>query len=137
MKKLGIAIVATYVVLMATNYLVHSIWLMPDYNAIPETHRTTEQIMHHFWAMALGQLFFAAMFAYIYTRGRESKPWLEQGIRYGIVMTFMTVIPYSLSEYTVYNVPHMLALKWMIAGGIQLLLLGLVVAAICKQDATA
>jgi hypothetical protein len=93
--------------------------------------------MHRFWAMALGQFFFAAMFAYIYTRGREAKPWLEQGIRYGIVMTFMTVVPYSLSEYTVYIVPYRLVIKWMIAGGIQLLILGLIVAGICKRDASA
>ncbi len=30
MKKLVIAVVATFIVLMATNYLVHSVWLMPD-----------------------------------------------------------------------------------------------------------
>jgi hypothetical protein len=136
MKKLVIAIVVAYVFLMATNYLVHSVWLMPDYDAIPLSHRNTEQIMHRFWAMALGQLFFAAMFAYIYARGRENKPWMRQGIRYGIVMTFMTVIPYSLSEYVVYLVPHMLAVKWMVAGGIQLVILGLIVAAICKDGPT-
>ena len=137
MKKLILAIVVAYVVLMGTNYLVHSIWLMPDYDAIPLSHRSAEQIIHRFWAMALGQFFFAAMFAYIYTRGREKKPWMLQGIRYGIVMTFMTVVPYSLSEYVVYRVPYMLAVKWMFAGGIQLIILGLIVAAICKDGATA
>jgi hypothetical protein len=136
MKKLVIAILAAYVVLMGTNYLIHSVWLMPDYDAIPLSHRSAEQIMHRFWAMALGQFFFAAMFAYIYTRGRENKPWMPQGIRYGIVMAFMTVIPYSLSEYVVYIVPHMLVVKWMIAGGIQLVILGLIVAAICKDGPT-
>ncbi len=135
MKKLVIATIVVYIVLMATNYLIHSVWLMPDYDAIAGSHRTAEGIMHRFWAMALGQFFFAAMFAYIYTRGRESKSWLEQGIRYGMVMTFMTVVPYSLSEYTVYIVPYMLAIKWMIAGGIQLIILGLIVAAICKDGA--
>jgi hypothetical protein len=137
MKKLVIATIATYVVLMATNYLIHSVWLMPDYAAIASSHRTIEGIMHRFWAMALGQFFFAAMFSYIYTRGRESKPWLEQGIRYGIVMTFMTVVPYSLSEYVVYIVNYMLVIKWMIAGGIQLIILGLIVAAIFKDGGTA
>ena len=135
MKKLIIATIAAYVVLMATNYLVHSVWLMPDYDAIASSHRSVEGIMHRFWAMALGQFFFASMFAYIYTRGRENKSWLEQGIRYGIVMTFMTAVPYSLSEYVVYIVPYMLAIKWMVAGGIQLILLGLIVAAICKDGA--
>jgi hypothetical protein len=137
MKKLVIAIVAAYVVLMGTNYLIHGVWLTPDYDAIPLSHRNAEQIMNRFWAMALGQFFFAAMFAYIYTLGRENKPWIAQGIRYGIIMTFMTVIPYSLSEYVVYIVPHMLVVKWMVAGGIQLIILGLIVAAICKEGAAA
>ena len=64
MKKLIIAIVVAYVFLMATNYVIHSVWLMPDYDAIPLSHRNAEQIMQRFWAMALGQFFFAAMFAY-------------------------------------------------------------------------
>jgi hypothetical protein len=33
-------------------------------------------------------------------------------------------------------VPYMLAIKWMVAGGIQLILLGLIVAAICKDGVT-
>jgi len=133
MKKLVLAIVAAYIVLMATGYVVHDVWLMPDYNAIPASHRDAAGIQHRFWAMAVGQFFFAAMFAYIYTRGRETKPWLAQGIRYGIVMSFMTVIPYSLGEYVIYLIPHSLAVKWMIAGTIQLIITGLVVAGICRE----
>ena len=133
MKKLLAAIVVTYVVLMATNYLVHSVWLMPDYNAIPASHRDIEGIMHRFWAMAIGQLFFAAMFAYIYTLGRQRKPWLAQGVRYGILMTLLAVVPMSLSEYDTYIVPYMLVIKWMVAGGIQLIILGIIVAGICQE----
>jgi len=136
MKKLVLAIVAVYILLMATNYVVHSIWLMPDYNAIPLSHRSAEGIQHRFWAMLLGQFFFSAMFAYIYTRGKESKSWIEQGIRYGILVAFLTVIPTALGEYVVYIVPYRLVIKWMIAGGIQLVLAGLLVAAIYK-DGTA
>jgi hypothetical protein len=137
MKKLVLGIVAGYIVLMATNYLVHDVLLMPDYNAIPFSHRSAEGIMHRFWAMAVGQFFFAALFAYIYSRGVEKKPWLAQGIRYGIVMTLFTVIPYSLSEYVVYIIPYQLAIKWMVLGGIQLIILGLVVAGILKEGAPA
>ena len=116
MKKLAGAIVAAYVVLMGTNYLIHQILLMPDYDAIPMSHRANEAIMHRFWAIAIGQLFFAALFAYIYTRGAENKPWPMQGIKYGILMAFLTVIPTALGEYVVYIVPYQLAIKWMIAG---------------------
>jgi hypothetical protein len=137
MKKLLTAIVVAYVVLMATNYLVHSVWLMPDYNAIPASHRDIEGIMHRFWAMAIGQLFFAALFVYVYTRGAQRKPWLAQGVRYGILMTLLAVIPMSLSQYDTYIVPYMLAIKWIIAGGIQLIILGVIVAGICKDAETA
>jgi hypothetical protein len=135
MKKLVLASVATFVILMATNYLVHSIWLMPDYDAIPLSHRSPWGIQHRFWALVVGQVFFSAMFAYIYTRGRENKSWIEQGIRYGILVALLTVVPTSLSEYTVYIIPYRLAIKWMVAGGIQLGLAGLVVAAIFKDGA--
>ena len=130
MKKFVMATVAAYVVLMATDYLVHSVLLMSDYAAIPASHRTTEGIMHRFWIMAIGQLFFSAAFAWIYQRGMEAKPWLPQAIRYAMVATFLTVVPYSLGEYVVYIVPYQLAIKWMIAGAIQLALMGMIVAAI-------
>src|SRR5271155_4302700 len=136
MKKLVLAIAAVYIFLMATNYLVHSIWLMADYDAIPMSHRSAAAIQHRFWIMLIGQFFFSAMFACIYTRGKESKPWMVQGIRYGILVAFLTIIPTSLGEYVVYFVPYMLAVKWMIAGGIQLVLAGVLVAGIYK-DGTA
>ena len=136
MKKLAMAIVATFIVLMATNYLVHSVWLMPDYDLIPLSHRSAEGIQHRFWAMVVGQFIFSVMFAYIYTRGRENKSWIEQGIRYGILIALLTAIPTALGEYTVYIVPYRLAIKWMVAGGIQLVVAGLVVAAIFKDGAT-
>jgi hypothetical protein len=134
MKKLALATVAGYIVLMVTNYLVHSVLLMNDYAAIPESHRNPAGVMHRFWAMLIGQFFFAAMFAYIYARGAEHKPWLIQGIRYGIIMTFMTVVPYSLSDYVVYIVPYQLVIKWMVLGGIQLIILGMIVAGICQKE---
>ncbi len=136
MKKLLLAIVVAYVVLMGTNYLVHGIWLAPDYAATENAHRTFDEIQRRMWIMAIGQFFFAAVFAYVYTRGAENKPWMAQGIRYGIVMSFLTVIPGSLSQYVTYFLPHVLAVKWMIAGTIQLVILGLIVAGICKNQST-
>jgi hypothetical protein len=136
MKKLLFAIVAAYIVLMLTNYLVHGVWLTGDYAAIAASHRSPAGIMHRFWAMAVGQFFFAALFAYIYTQGAERGPWIVQGIRYGILVAFLTVVPTALTEYVVYIVPYQLAIKWMIAGGIQLLILGLLVAGISTESAT-
>jgi hypothetical protein len=134
MKKLILAVVVSFAFLMATNYVIHGVWLTPDYNAIPASHRTAAEIQQKFWVLAIGQILFAAMFAYIYTRGIERKPWLAQGLRYGVVMTLVTVLPYSLSEYDTYIIPHMLAIKWIAAGALQLIVLGAIVAGIYKSQ---
>jgi hypothetical protein len=116
---------------MATAYLVHGVWLMPDYNAIPASHRTATAMQQRFWVLAIGQVFFAAIFVYIYTRGFAT---IAQGILYGILTSFFTVIPYSLSEYDTYLVPYPLAIKWMVAGAIQLMIMGVIVAGIYKHQ---
>lgn len=134
-KKLVIAMVVCYVVLLGTNYLIHSVWLMSDYAATQDTWRPMADMQQKMWVMFVGQAFFAALFCYIYSRGAEAKPWMAQGIRYGILMTLFTVIPYSLGEYTVYRVPHMLAVKWMAAGLVQMIILGLIVAGIGQKQA--
>jgi hypothetical protein len=134
-KKLVIAMVICYVVLLGTNYLIHSVWLMSDYAATPDSWRPLPDMAQKMWVMFVGQALFAALFCYIYSRGAEAKPWLSQGIRYGILITLFTVIPYALGEYTVYKVPHMLAVKWMIAGCIQMIILGLIAAGICQKQA--
>ncbi|HEV2298084.1 MAG TPA: hypothetical protein VGR72_06165 [Candidatus Acidoferrales bacterium] len=134
-KKLILAMAICYVVLVGTNWLIHQVWLMNDYLATPDSWRPMADLGHKMWVMLVGQAFFAALFCYIYSRGAEAKPWLAQGIRYGILITMFFVIPSALSEYTVYRVPHMLAVKWMIAGCIQMIILGLIVAGICQKQA--
>lgn len=134
-KKLILAMVICFLVLVGTDWLINGVLLMKDYQANPASWRPMDQLMHKIWVMWIGQAFFAALFCYIYSRGAEAKPWIGQGIRYGILITLFTVIPYSLGEYTVYNVPHMLAVKWMITGFVQMLILGLIAAGICQKQA--
>ena len=133
-KKLVGAIVVAYIILMGSNFLIHDVWLMPDYASTPGSWRPLPDMQHKMWLMWIGELLFTIMFAYIYTRGVEAKPWVGQGIRYGILITLFTVIPYSLGEYVIYRVPHILAVKWMCAGAVQMIVVGLVVAGICRKS---
>lgn len=128
MKKFLPAVVVAYLLLMATNYLVHGIWLRPVYDLYENSWRPLEQQVAKMWILWIGQLIFTVMFAWVYTRGVEEKAWIAQGIRYGAVVTLFVVVPYTLSEYVVYRVPYRLALTWMGTGLVQMVLLGLVVA---------
>ena len=131
-KKFTLASLLCFIFLLVTEYLIN-LWLMPVYEQYAAVWRPMEQMQNKWWIMWVAQYFFAVMFVYIYTKGVEDKPWLGQGIRYGIIMILFTTIPFTLSNYFVYPIPYTLALKWMVAGAVQLIVMGIVVAALCKK----
>ena len=135
MKKTIGAIVAGFVVQLAGLFLIHSIWLKPDYLNTAYEWRTLEAQGARTWAMLLGTLIYAVAAVLIYLRGVESKPWMGQGIRFGILLWLVTVVYASLSGWVIMPIPHMLAVKWMIGEGLLCLVFSMVVAAICQPKA--
>ena len=115
-KKLIAAIVVGYLFMTGADYLIHGVWLSALYQQSPESWRPQDQFQNKMWIMPLGDLLFVAMFAYLYTRGVENKPWLGQGIRYGVLMALLVTIPLTLSQYVIYRVPDELPLRWIAAG---------------------
>ena len=132
MKKLVSATVLVYAWVMATGYLINSVWLMKDYMLTPDSWRPQAVMQHKFWIMWAAELLFTVMFVRVYSRGLEKKPWVGQGIRYGIVMSLLVMIPESLTEYVIYRVHHILAIKWMVSGTAQFIVMGLIVAFVYK-----
>jgi hypothetical protein len=133
-KSIG-AMVAAFLVLVATNWVVHGVLLRSSYEALAVTFRPVGMIHARMWLVLVGQALFAIAFVYVYLRGLERKPWLAQGARYGVVIWLMTVIPASLAEYVTLFIPHQLALHWMLLGLAQLVITGIVVAAIVGEPA--
>jgi hypothetical protein len=50
--------------------------------------------------MIAAHVVLAGAFTWIYLRGHEARPWLSQGLRYGLAVALLTVIP----SYTIYYV---------------------------------
>lgn len=139
-KRLAVAIIVSFVILFAAGYVIHVTWLGPTYKAMLDdgfSFRPPEAFMRKFWLIPVSDLLYAALFSWIYIRGREDKPWVSQGIRYGIIMTLFTVVPQFLEQYVTYNLPHRLVVHWMVGGLIVLVIMGLAVAGICKKPTTA
>ncbi len=76
----------------------------------------------------LAQALFGIAFAWIYVQGKEDKPWLAQGIRFGIAVAFLTVIPTYLIYHVVTPVPLVLAIKQIVFDTIRVVLMGMVLA---------
>ncbi len=135
LKRLVGAIVAGFLILFVAGFLVHGVWLAKTYHAMTAegfSFRTQEALQHRLWIVWLSNLLYSILFAWVYVRGMEPKPWAGQGIRFGILMALFTVVPASLNEYVAYNLPHMLVVEWIAAGLVTLIAMGLAVAVILR-----
>ncbi len=83
--------------------------------------------------LILAQTLFAIAFAWVYLQGKEDKPWLAQGVRFGIAIAFLTVIPIYLIYHLVKPVPLPLAVSQLAFDTLRILLMGIVVAWINRE----
>jgi hypothetical protein len=138
MKKTIGAIVAGFLVQFGGLFLIHSVWLKADYVNTASLWRLQEAMNARIWAMLLAVLIYAVGGVLIYIRGLEAKPWIGQGIRFGILLALVTVVYGSLSGWVILPIPHMLAVKWIVGESLLSVAFGLVVAAIYQpKPATA
>jgi hypothetical protein len=126
-RKLIISAVVMFVMALVLSFFVHGVLLFPDYAVTPGMRPPAEanRLMPY---MILAQALFGAAFAWIYVKGKENKPWLAQGIRYGIAVALLTVIPTYLIYHVVTPVALALAIKQIVYDTIRVVLMGIVLA---------
>ena len=127
-KKFAIAWLAVFVVWMAGSFVVHGTLLRADYGKLPNLFRADADAEQYFPFMILAHVILAGAFAWVYARGVEAKPWLGQGIRFGLIIALLTVVPTYTIYYCVQPLPGMLVIKQIVFDGLLLLVLGAVAA---------
>jgi hypothetical protein len=127
-RRFAISAAVVFVVWMALDFFVHGVLLYGDYASIPNVMRPPADANTRMPLMALAYVFMAVAFTWIYVKGRENKPWLPQGVRYGVAVAFLTVIPTSLIYHVVTQVPLDLAIKQIVLGFIVIVIVGIVLA---------
>ncbi len=125
-KKFLIAWLVLFVLYMAGGLVVHGILLNADYMAtgLMRPEAEAQKLMH---LMALAHLLMAGAFVWIYARGVENKPWLGQGLRYGLAVAAL-FMPIYIIYYVVQPTPGILAVKQIVLDTIVTLALGAAVA---------
>ena len=123
-----VSIVVAFVMLFLLGWLVHGTWLASDYARLPNLMRPMPEVWNRFPLMLLAQLLSAVGFTWIYLKGKEAKPWLPQGIRYGIAVALLATIPVNLVHYVVMPFPPELVLKQASLDVVTVILMGIVVA---------
>jgi hypothetical protein len=126
-RKCIISAVVMFVMAWALSFVVHELLLKPDY-AVTQGMRPPAEIMSRVHFLILAHAFFGIAFAWIYFQGREDKPWLTQGIRFGLAVACLAVIPTYLIYHVVTPVAFELAIKQIVLDTIRVLLMGIVLA---------
>jgi len=125
-KKFLVAWLVVFVLYMAGGMVVHGVILGDDYMAtgLMRPEAEASRLMH---LMILAHVLMAGAFTWIYARGVENKPWLGQGLRFGLAVAVLFV-PIYIIYYVVQPTPGALAAKQIVFDGILTLILGAAVA---------
>ena len=134
-KKFFIAWVVIFVAWMAGSFVVHGVLLHDDYTKLSGLFRPEAEARPYFPLMVLAHIILAGAFVWIYSRGVESAPWLPQGIRFGIAVALLTIIPTYLIYYVVQPMPGAVVAKQIVFDGILMLILGVITAFIYRPAA--
>ena len=78
----------------------------------------------------------ALMFTYIFVKGREGKG-LAEGVRFGIIIWLFMTLPMNVSMWVMLPIGWPIILRWILFGLLEMLIAGILVAAIYKPAAPA
>ena len=136
-KKFLISWVAVFIAWMIAGVVVHGIWLGETYAAMTNIMRPEAEQQSLMPFMMIAHVLMAGAFVWIYQRGQEDKPWMAQGLRFGVAVALLAPIPTFMIYYTVQKTPGMLAVQQSIGDGIVVVMLGLLVAFLNKAPEAA
>jgi len=132
-KKFLLATVAVFVVYSGLAFLIHELILGPDYEPmVGSVTRSVEEFTQRVPLLYFGNLIFALVFCLIYVKGYEpARGWVGQGLRFGLILGTL-LAPMALTEYVVYPVGGMLAVKWIVFGYVQIIACALAAAGLYR-----
>ena len=126
-RKCIISVVVMFVMSWALSFVVHGLLLAADYADTPGM-RPPAQAQQIIGYLILAQAICGAAFAWVYYQGKEDKPWLMQGIRFGIAVACLTAIPTALIYHVVTPIAFAVVIKQIVLDTIRLVLMGIVLA---------
>ena len=131
-KRFWISVAVMFVMFMAIGFFVHGYLLQAEYTQLPNLFRSEQDQMNFVVFMPIADLFAAFAVVWIYVRIKDDKPFLTQGICYGLVITALMTIPKFLIYYAVQPIPGITVAKQIAFDVIGDVLKGIVVARLNK-----
>ena len=133
-KRFFAASAAVYVAIQAIDFVANAVFMKSDNEAIRGLWRT--DLSSRMWWMYVFGVLVALMFTYIFVKGREGKG-LAEGVRFGIIIWLFMTLPMNVSMWVMLPIGWPIILRWILFGLLEMLIAGILVAAIYKPAAPA
>jgi hypothetical protein len=127
-RQFVLATAAAFATSVVLSFFSHGVLLAPQYSELLAVYRGPQLRPGLFALLLLAQLIRAVAMVAIYRQGREAKPFLGQGFRFGLLAAGVSVIPAYLIGYVVTNIPAVLGLEQIVLETIIAVAMGIVIA---------
>ena len=135
-KKFIIGWIVIFIAWFLGSYLIHGVLLHSDYAQLPNLFRTEADAQKYFPLMILAHLILSGALVWIYARGAEAKPWVAQGVRFGIAVALLMAVPNYMIYFVVQPMPGDMVIKQIVYDGVLMVVLGVIVAWVYRDTAT-
>lgn len=117
-----------FILSMLLGFVIHGGILHDEYAQLPGLFRTDAESAGYFVYMILAHVLMAVGIVWVYLRGKENKPYLGQGIRFGLAIMVLMTIPTYLIYYAVQPMPGAIVLKQIVFDSAGAIVMGIAVA---------
>jgi hypothetical protein len=136
-RKFFIAWIVLFVAWFIGSFIVHGVLLHSDYLQLTGLFRTEDDAHKYFVLMVLAHLMLSGAFVWIYARGVEAKAWTAQGVRFGVAVALLTVVPTYIIYFVVQPMPGGVVIKQIVFDSVLTVVLGVIVAWLYRDKAAA
>jgi len=133
-KKTLIASVVVFVLFTVLDFVLHGILLRDLYAETAHLWRPAETLSGLAWIIWVVDALIAFLFVWLYGKGWEAgKPWLGQGLRFGLVVGLLFSLPMGFSMYAIMPIPLSLGLGWFVGALVEFIIAGIAVAMVFRS----
>ena len=133
MKTFAVAWIVAFVVWMLGSFVVHGVILAPEYRALSAMFRNEADGAAHMPFLMVAHLIASGALAWIYGRGVQARPWVGQGVRFGLAVACLLPIYMYLVYFAVQPMPPVLVVRQIIFDTLVVVLVSLAVAFVHRR----
>ncbi len=130
--RVALAAVVAWVVDSVYGFLVFGMALSSEFARYPSVFRSFDAVNALLPLLFGASLIGMIALSYIYAKGYEGGPGLQEGLRFGIVFGIFELFAISIPNYVVYNYGRKLAVETAVAAFVEAVIIGILLGLMYK-----